>query len=102
MHETRFTEYGAETAGLGYHTVTAERDENDNWALALRFTPWSGGDASEIATDIVAPQSVRYPDGTRVAIRPSAGANALVQRVLGTAWAALDKGRGYTVDLAIR
>jgi hypothetical protein len=101
MNDTRFTEYGGQTAGLGYHTITADRVA-DGWTLTLRFTSWAGGDAQDIASDTVAPEEIRYPSGAVVPVRPSRGANALAHRILGTAWSALDKGRGYSVELALR
>lgn len=100
MSESRFTQYGAETAGMGYHTVKSDRD-GDGWTLTLRFTAWGTGDTQDVTIERVGPEAVRYPDGHTIELRPSSGANALVHRILGTAWSALDKGRGYTVALAL-
>lgn len=94
-----FTEYGAETAGLGYHTIKAERDA-EGWTLALAFTPWAPGAAcTEVATRRVARQLVRHPFDGEIEVRPSGAAADMARELLGPAWTVRDGGRGYSVTL---
>lgn len=109
---SRFTQYADETVGRRNHSVTCERLQ-DGWQLTLVASPiqpqlppdgvelTSGEFVDFIRAQSTAIASRRVPRKFvgETEVRPGIAADELVKQILGTAWSASDRGRGYSVEL---